>query len=444
MTGVRVSIIGAGSATFSMNLVRDLCLKESLRGSTVCFMDVDEERLNIIHGLARRFAEEVGADIRFEKTLTRKEAMLDSDFIINTAMVGGHNIEEEERRIEESCGYYRGLRLGMYLHQLKLMLSVARDIEDACPDTWLIQASNPVFDGCTLMTRQTKAKIVGLCHGHYGAYEVARVIGIDSEEVTFQAPGLNHCIWMTHFHHRGEDAYPLIDKWVKEKAEEYWRAWDGRPMDVQMSPAAVSLYNMFGLFPIGDTPRFAGAWWHHVDLESKKRWYNKYGGFDSELGWSYYLNGLSRQVDNMSQLYRDSSAQVSKEFPPTMSREEHIPIIDALVNDNEGKYQVNVPNKGALLGFGDDVVVEVPGIVSGRGVEAVQVDGLPKHLTNHILRTHIVPMEMGLEAFLTGDRRILLNRILSDPRTKSYEQAVNVMDAVMNIPFNEDLKELFR
>ena len=54
------------------------------------------------------------------------------------------------------------------------MLSVARDVERICPDAWLIQSGNPVFDGCTLLHRETNAKVIGLCHGHYG------YLGLDS------------------------------------------------------------------------------------------------------------------------------------------------------------------------------------------------------------------------------------------------------------------------
>ncbi len=444
MTEVKVSIIGAGSATFSMSLLRDLCLKESLKGSTVSFMDISKERLDAVYGLAKRYAKETKADLKFEKTMERNETLQDADFVIDTALVGGHTNEEIERKVGQEHGYYRGLQFGVYFHQLGLMLDVARDVGDICPEAWLIQASNPVFDGCNIMTRQTKTKVIGICHGHYGAYHIAKVIGVDPKEVTFQAPGINHCIWMTDFRHKGKDAYPLIDEWIETKAEEYWRIWDGSPMDVQMSPAAVSLYKIFGLFPIGDTPRFAGAWWHHVDLETKRRWFNKYGGFDSEIGWARYLDGLQKRIDKLAQLYRDPSESVSKEFPPVMSLEQHIPIIDALVNDNEGKFQVNVPNKGAIESFGDNVVVEVPGIVSGRGVQAIRVGTLPKHLALHILRTHIIPMELGLEAFLTGNKRVLLNRVLSDPRTRSYEQAQKAIEAILALPFNEDLRQHFR
>jgi translation elongation factor EF-Ts len=35
----KITIIGAGSAVFSLGLVRDLCLTPGLRGSTVCLME---------------------------------------------------------------------------------------------------------------------------------------------------------------------------------------------------------------------------------------------------------------------------------------------------------------------------------------------------------------------------------------------------------------------
>mgnify|MGYP000020464811 CR=1 FL=1 len=453
MDKLKISVIGAGSAVFSMNLVKDLCLTDGLKGSTVCFMDIDKKRLDMVYGLARRYANEVNANLKFEKTLDRSAALQDADFVINTALVTSHAMEEMERACAEKYGYYRGIVfqdfgdfgiLGSCLHQLKFMLEVAEEMEDVCPDAWLIQASNPVFLGCTLMTRKTRIKVIGLCHGHYGVFRIAEVLGLDPKKVTFQAPGVNHCIWMTHFYYEGRDAYPLLDEWIEKKAEEYWKTWDGSPLDVQLSPAAVNLYKLFGLFPIGDTPRFAGAWWYHTDLETKKKWFNKYGGFDSEIGWNYYLNGLRKKMEKMFQIYENPLTKVSSEIPPSISGEQHIPIIDAIVNDNKGEFQVNVPNKGAIEGIADDVVVEVPAIVSARGVQTIHVGSLPKHLTLHILRTHVIPMEMCLEALLTGDKRILLNMILSDHRTKSYEQACKVLDAILNLPFNEDLKKIFQ
>ena len=67
-TSIKVSVIGAGSAQFSLGLVKDLCLTEHLSGSIVSFMDINKDRLAMIHKLANRYADELGADLHFEST----------------------------------------------------------------------------------------------------------------------------------------------------------------------------------------------------------------------------------------------------------------------------------------------------------------------------------------------------------------------------------------
>src|SRR3989304_5327115 len=153
----KVSIIGAGSMAWSMALVKDLCLTKGLKGSTVSFMDVDRKRLDVVHGLAKRFATEVKGKLRFEKTTERKKALKDADFVFNTALAGGHPSYETQRNVAEKNGYYRGIdsvdhnmvsdypTIGGY-NQLKLSLDIARDMEDICPDAWLIHTANPLFE----------------------------------------------------------------------------------------------------------------------------------------------------------------------------------------------------------------------------------------------------------------------------------------------------------
>ena len=141
------------------------------------------------------------------------------------------------------------------------MLDVARDMERICPDAWLIQSGNPVFEGCTLMTRETGIKVCGLCHGHYGYLEIARVLGLDPARVTWQAPGLNHNIWLTHFLYDGKDAYPLLDEWIADAGARSTgaRTWPSARTTSRCRAATIHQYQLFGLMPIGDTPRQARA-----------------------------------------------------------------------------------------------------------------------------------------------------------------------------------------
>jgi len=179
--------------------------------------------------------------LSFSKTTDRQAALKGADFVLNTAQVGGHDWVETQRSLAEQHGYYRGVRLPNF-GQAAFFLEVARDVERICPEAWLIQSANPVFEGCTLMARETNANVFGLCHGHYGYREIASTLGLDLEQVSAQCPGFNHWIWMTDFRYQGKDAYPLLDEWIEAKGEDYW-ANDDRGFGAnQMRRAAIHQY----------------------------------------------------------------------------------------------------------------------------------------------------------------------------------------------------------
>src|SRR5271165_627238 len=107
-TAVKIGVVGAGSAVFSLGLVKDTCLTPNLAGTEVSFMDVDPERLDVVHRLAVRYAAEAGADIHFQKTDNREAAMQDADFVINTAYPLGHHHARRMRELTARHGYYYG------------------------------------------------------------------------------------------------------------------------------------------------------------------------------------------------------------------------------------------------------------------------------------------------------------------------------------------------
>ena len=88
-------------------------------------MDINEEVLDVVFRLALRYAEDLGADLNFEHTLSREECLKDADFVINTATIT-HNEYFMQRRREMTAehGYFYD-RTGMLeYHNLLLMLDV--------------------------------------------------------------------------------------------------------------------------------------------------------------------------------------------------------------------------------------------------------------------------------------------------------------------------------
>ncbi len=438
-SAVKIGVIGAGSAQFSLGLVRDLILTESLHGSTVCFMDVDAERLDLVYRLAQRYVNELGVDLHFEHSMERRAALTDANFVINTALVGGHYAEEAERHLSDMHGYYRGVREIPMQRQLSMMLSVVRDMERVCPNAWLIQSSNPVFEGCTLMTRETNVKVVGLCHGFYGYVKICRVLGIDPAEVTWQAPGFNHVIYLTHFRSRGENAYPLLDEWIANKAEEYWATYQPSFGDTDMSRSAIDQYRRVGLMPLGDTSRAFTTWWYHTDLATKKYWFGPLGGFDSEIGWHQYLDKLQYNLESIAHAVRNEQTPISEALQLKHSGELQLPLIDSLTNDVERILQVNVPNNGAIRGIPDDVVVEGQAVISGKGIQLLQVGNLPETLMMQVMLPRWMLMEQTLSAYLRRDYQLLCSIILEYHHTRSPEQAARLIEEMLAMPHNAEV-----
>jgi alpha-galactosidase len=452
MSGIKISIIGAGSAIFSLRLVGDLCKTKGLSGSSVSLMDIDEKRLNSVHHLAKRYADLLGINLRFEKTTDMKRSIEDADFVINTALIGGHGQLDASRKAGEMHGYARGIdsqefnmvsdyhTLSNY-NQLKYFLEVAHSMEEICPNAWLLQSANPVFEGTTLISRYSDLKVIGFCHGHYGVEIVAKSLGLDIKKVNWQVAGFNHNIWLTRFLYKDKDAYPLLDQWIEEDAMK-WKPKD--PFDDQMSPAAIDMYKFYGRMPIGDSIR-NGSWKYHYHLEAKKKWYGEpWGGADSDLGWAWYQNRLKASTDKSFKLAADKSINLLQEFPPeVMSGEQHIQFIDSLINGNQERFVLNIPNKGPIIpSIPEDVVVEVPVIVDQKGIHPEKINPpLPKRIIDMYLAPRRLRMEWALEAFVSGDKRILQEILIRDPRTKSFEQAEAVIEEILALPFNKEMKK---
>jgi alpha-galactosidase len=250
---------------------------------------------------------------------------------------------------------------------------------------------------------------------------------------------------MTHFRYRGEDAYPLIDAWIENESEAYWR--DHQPVfyETQMSPAAIHLYKLYGLMPLGDTSRaiWPEAWWYNLDLPTKQRWWGHLGGFDSDEGWAIMLHNLENHLQKIRAVADDQSQRVSDIFPPKASGEQMVPIIDALANDQRGYFLVNVPNNGAIKGINDEVVVEVPAVVDGMGIHPNVVGELPQSVMLGAIWPQWLAMERRIAGFRNGDKRYLLQVLLSEQRTRSWEHAEAVLDAIMRMPGNEAMAAHF-
>ena len=156
-----IVLLGAGSTSFSIELLKDISTLPSLGGSTLSLVDIDEKRLRMAEALVTRYCRESKMNLKIRAFKERRDALVGAEYVICAVKIGGYSPLEKEREIAEAHGYYRGIgdRVSCYYggigayHQINFLEGLARDMQELCPDAWLVQTANPVFEGTNYITR---------------------------------------------------------------------------------------------------------------------------------------------------------------------------------------------------------------------------------------------------------------------------------------------------
>ena len=98
-------------------------------------------------------------------------------------------------------------------------------------------------------------------------------------------------------------------------------------------------------------------------------------------------------------------------FDEAREGERVVSIMEAIVTDRPLlELAVNVRNDGLIPNLPAEAVVEVPGMVDGRGVHGIAVGALPEGIAG-ILAARARQQELTVDAALTGDRALALQAL---------------------------------
>ena len=86
----KLTIIGAGSAVFTKNIVTDLLSLDSFKKMEIALQDIDPLRLKASHELLNVISEKLNASPKITSHTDRRESLVGSDFVQTTIQVGGY------------------------------------------------------------------------------------------------------------------------------------------------------------------------------------------------------------------------------------------------------------------------------------------------------------------------------------------------------------------
>jgi alpha-galactosidase len=405
VSGPKITFIGAGSVEFTAMLLGDILAYPELRDAVIALHDIDAERLETSAGVAREIARRQAASPTIETFADRRAALEDADYAINMVQVGGHAMTVADQEIPARYGLRQtiGDTLGVggvfrALRTIPVMEGIAADMAAVCPDAWLLNYTNPMAILCQATYMWTpQKKIVGLCHSvHNTGEELAELVGVPFEEVTFAAAGVNHQAFMLRFERDGEDLYPRLDAAIEADPELRRRV-------------RVEIYRRMGYFPTESSEHGSEylSWFLRDDaqIERFRLWVAEY---------------VSRSEENLKE-YDRTKAALASGSPLDLEEpsNEYAPqIIHSIETGTPRVVYGNVHNAGLIDNLPADSCVEVPCLVDGTGVNPVRIGSLPPQLAA-LNRTFLNVADLTVRAALEGRPDHVRQAVLLDPNASS-------------------------
>ena len=416
----RIAFVGAGSVEFTKNLLGDLLTFPELADCTIALHDIDRERLETAEAMARWTNTEVGASATFEAHLDRRAALEGADHVINMIQVGGHAATLIDFEVPMRFGLRQtiGDTLGIggifrALRTIPVMLGIAQDMLELCPEAWLLNYTNPMAMLCwATYSGSPLRRVVGLCHSvQWTTRELAELLGIPYDEVEYLGAGVNHQAWILRFAHRGADLYPLLDEAIERDP--------GLRRRVR-----VEMYRRLGYYPTESSEHSAEylPWFLHSDemIEQFRVPVNEYVRRSEEN---------LREYEQMRRTLAEGGS-----FELERSLEYASLIVHSLATGEPRVIYGNVPNDGLISNLPHGACVEVPCLVDGNGVQPTAVGALPPQLAA-LNRTFLNVCELTVRAALEGSREHVHHAALLDPNTSatlSPEVIGQMVDALID------------
>ncbi len=423
----KLTIIGAGSTVFTKNIVVDLLTIKQFKSIEIALMDIDQNRLLKTKEVLEIIAKKMGATPKISLHTNRRESLLDADFVQTTIQVGGYRpstvIDFEipkkfglNQTIADTLGIGGIMRS---LRTIPVLLNIAEDIEQVCPNALWMQYVNPM---CTNMIAINKVfpniRNIGLCHSVQGTAEMlAEDLQENIKNISYQCAGINHMAFFQKFEKisTGEDLYPklkrladqiLSDKKISSRTKK--QEYPGRNLHEKVR---YEILKRFGFFVTESSEHFAEyvPWFIKPNKEELIEKYKI--PVDEYILRCEYYSELWNELDKDISIITNEAIKRSHEYASY--------IIDAIVNNNKFTVYGNVMNNGLIENLPSNCCVEVPCIVDNKGFYPQKIGRLPEQLSA-LMRTNINVQILTAEAALTKKREHIYHAAMLDPLTASH------------------------
>jgi alpha-galactosidase/6-phospho-beta-glucosidase family protein len=448
MKGPKVAVIGAGSYFFGRPVIWNMVKSEILSGGTLVLVDTNPDTLKTMMDLAQRAIDATNSPTKVIGSTDRREVLKDCDFVVlsfseKNAWYRGVDTKISKKYGVTMCssdtigpgGIFRAMR------EIPEMLAVCKDVEELCPEAWLINFINPTSVlGIALMRYAPNVKSFALCDGNHLPHALGRYMRLagvieDDTEMTpelierFQVKigGVNHCTFLTECRFDGKDRMQN----VKENTEKFAKEVEMAGQPIKAKPRynheyALQLMEVYNAFPTAVShtkeyvPFFQGT------------------GVMPNTPEPLIAFDAQNRAKEMAAAWEVTQKIASNEEPIddflARNHGDHATDIIESMWGNLGKpFFINSANRGAVTNMPDDAFIELECTVDMKnGPQPKPFGEMPRGILGlqmQVLDTH----ELTAEAAVTCDKKILLRAMMTDPLINNIGDAKMIIKELLEI-----------
>lgn len=423
--GLKIVTIGGGSSYTPELIEGFIRYYQELPVREIWLVDVEEgkEKLEIVGNLAKRMVKKAGVPIEIHLTLNRRAALKNADYVTTQFRVGQLDARAKDERIPLKHGVIGQETNGpgglfKALRTIPVILDICREMEELCPNAWLINFTNPAGMITEAVLRYSNIKkVVGLCNVPIGMeMGVANLLNINQSRVRIDFAGLNHMVY-------GLDVF--VDG-VSVKDEVIHLITDPEKSITMQNIHAMGWEPEFlkalNLFPCP----YHNYYYKSSEMLAQELEDAKNGGTRAEV--------VQKLEEDLFELYKDPNLAIK---PPQLEKrggayysDAAVRLIYSMYNDKRDIQAVNTMNNGAIASIPHDSAVEISCVITKDGPKPIAVGDLPIPVRG--LVQQIKSFELAsIEAAVTGDYGKTLLAMTINPLVPSDIVAKVILDEML-------------
>jgi 6-phospho-beta-glucosidase len=392
---MKIAVIGGGS-TYSPELVNGLLERAPVLGlRELWLVDIDPERLAIVGGFIRRMVAAAGKPFSIELTDDYRPAVANASYVVTQLRVG----KMPARREDEYLGKRHGLigqettgvgGMAKALRTIPVIRAIAAEMHRVSPAAVLANFTNPAGLVTQALTDVLPyGQGIGVCNVPITTRmniikRLEKMTGtkIDPARTRLDTLGLNHLSWHRGFTLDGEDMWgQILEDTIKELRAQKEPEWDPDWIEKnRMIPNYYLQYYYYTDHKLAAQEKWPPSRAEEV-MEIEKRLLAEYAEPDRtkppedlmKRGGAYYSTAATQLI--------------------------------AAHHAGKGEiHVVNIAHKGAVEGWPEKWVLELPVNVSRGKVEPIPAPPLPNMCSDLIARVKEYEL-LTVQAAIHGDRK---------------------------------------